>query len=215
MNKSTGNDNWLPLRRACRLLGVNESSLRHWADAGHIRSFRTPGGHRRFAREDLLSLVGGQAPPPATAWGARVLRRIRSHLHRARAVSQTWKQGFDEPGRERMRLLGQQLVQLAQDSLSHPARHAPSRAEARRLGEEYGQELARCQLPLGEVLAAFIFFRRILEETMQESVLAGNTGESTTFSAKTITTLVDEVLLGMGQAYEAARFSPAPVEEGP
>ncbi|HSP55765.1 MAG TPA: MerR family DNA-binding transcriptional regulator, partial [Dehalococcoidia bacterium] len=36
---------WITLGQACKLLGVNESTLRRWADAGNVRSFRTPGGH--------------------------------------------------------------------------------------------------------------------------------------------------------------------------
>ena len=51
---------WITLGQACKLLGVNESTLRRWADAGHVRSFRTPGGHRRFSEEDLRVLMSGQ-----------------------------------------------------------------------------------------------------------------------------------------------------------
>ena len=50
---------WITLGQACKLLGVNESTLRRWADAGHVRSFRTPGGHRRFSEEDLRVLMAG------------------------------------------------------------------------------------------------------------------------------------------------------------
>ena len=38
----TLNTRWITLGQACKLLGVNESTLRRWADAGHTRSFRTP-----------------------------------------------------------------------------------------------------------------------------------------------------------------------------
>ncbi|MDE2801655.1 MAG: helix-turn-helix domain-containing protein, partial [Chloroflexota bacterium] len=78
---------WVSLGGACRMLGVNESTLRNWADQGVIRAFRTPGGHRRFLREDLVAAMqgGGLAP-----WG-RVMRsqtittvttrRIRRLIH--------------------------------------------------------------------------------------------------------------------------------------
>ena len=48
---------WVSLARACELLGVNESTVRRWADSGEIQVFRTPGGHRRFAEAELLAMI--------------------------------------------------------------------------------------------------------------------------------------------------------------
>jgi excisionase family DNA binding protein len=48
-----GEAEWLTLGAAARYLGVAESTLRTWADKGHVRSIRTPGHHRRFRRRDL------------------------------------------------------------------------------------------------------------------------------------------------------------------
>jgi excisionase family DNA binding protein len=36
-----------------RLLGVSVGTVRRWADAGLIESYRTPGGHRRFSLEQI------------------------------------------------------------------------------------------------------------------------------------------------------------------
>jgi len=47
---------WLSLGPASRLLGVDPDTLRRWADVGRIRTYTTPGGHRRFARTDLSRL---------------------------------------------------------------------------------------------------------------------------------------------------------------
>ena len=44
------------------MLGVSASTLRRWADSGKIRSRLTPGGRRRFRRDDLEALL-----PPARA----------------------------------------------------------------------------------------------------------------------------------------------------
>jgi excisionase family DNA binding protein len=38
-------------------LGVSESSLKRWIDAGRIRASRTEGGHRRVALADALAFV--------------------------------------------------------------------------------------------------------------------------------------------------------------
>ena len=39
--------------QAASYLGVSLATIRRWTDAGHISCFRTPGGQRRFAREQL------------------------------------------------------------------------------------------------------------------------------------------------------------------
>lgn len=44
---------WLRLADAVRILDASETTVRRWAQAGHIRFIRTPGGQRRFRREDV------------------------------------------------------------------------------------------------------------------------------------------------------------------
>jgi excisionase family DNA binding protein len=39
--------------QAARYLGVSLATIRRWTDAGHISCYRTPGGQRRFTREQL------------------------------------------------------------------------------------------------------------------------------------------------------------------
>jgi excisionase family DNA binding protein len=39
--------------QAARYLGVSLATVRRWADAGHLSCYRTPGGQRRFSREQL------------------------------------------------------------------------------------------------------------------------------------------------------------------
>ena len=43
--------------QAARYLGVSLATIRRWTDAGHISCYRTPGGQRRFAREQLDAFV--------------------------------------------------------------------------------------------------------------------------------------------------------------
>lgn len=44
-------------------LGVSESSLKRWIDAGRIRATRTGGGHRRIALADALDFVRATGAP--------------------------------------------------------------------------------------------------------------------------------------------------------
>lgn len=43
--------------QAARLCGVSHKSIERWIDAGFLRGFRTPGGHRRVQRADLLEFI--------------------------------------------------------------------------------------------------------------------------------------------------------------
>src|SRR5947207_5740621 len=40
---------YLSIGEVCARLGVTESTLRNWTDAGLIAAFVTPGGHRRYS----------------------------------------------------------------------------------------------------------------------------------------------------------------------
>jgi excisionase family DNA binding protein len=59
---------WLSGVGAAAALGVSLSTLRRIADAGHIRTFRTLGGHRRYSADDLTAIQSGEKridTPPA------------------------------------------------------------------------------------------------------------------------------------------------------
>ena len=56
--------------QAARYLGVSLATVRRWTDAGHIGCFRTPGGQRRFSRDQLDDFVSSMqrgADEPASA----------------------------------------------------------------------------------------------------------------------------------------------------
>ncbi len=43
--------------QAARYVGVSLATIRRWTDAGHIQCYRTPGGQRRFSRDQLDGFV--------------------------------------------------------------------------------------------------------------------------------------------------------------
>ena len=47
----------LTISQVAARLGVSLGTVRRWADHGHLRSYRTPGGQRRFSAEDLEQFV--------------------------------------------------------------------------------------------------------------------------------------------------------------
>ena len=52
------------LRRAevAAILCVGPKTVARWAKAGKLNSFRTPGGHRRYLKADVLALMTGVDP---------------------------------------------------------------------------------------------------------------------------------------------------------
>ncbi len=202
---SSNRERWLTLGQACRILGVDESTLRRWADGGHVHAFRTPGGHRRFAEADLQRLLVGRGPNGRRyrELGDLAASRIRRQLHRRPARDASWYTTVDEAGRERLRPLGRRLAALAADYLSRRTRRAGLLEDARRLGHEYGRELADLGLPLGQAVEAFIFFRRSLDETTRQSGESHGLSVSEALQAsKQVIVLADEVLVGLTEVYE-------------
>jgi excisionase family DNA binding protein len=55
----TANDRQLVFTasQAARYLGVSLATVRRWADAGHVDCYRTPGGQRRFSRDQLDGFI--------------------------------------------------------------------------------------------------------------------------------------------------------------
>lgn len=45
------------------LLGVTAASISRWVDAGRLKAGRTPGGHRRVTREELIAFLQRQKLP--------------------------------------------------------------------------------------------------------------------------------------------------------
>jgi excisionase family DNA binding protein len=58
---------WMTLHEAGRALGVHVNTLRRWADAQAIRSYRTIGGHRRLSADDVYAMARRSSPTPASA----------------------------------------------------------------------------------------------------------------------------------------------------
>jgi excisionase family DNA binding protein len=204
---------WITLGQACKLLGVNESTLRRWADAGHVRSFRTPGGHRRFSEEDLRVLMAGQVPAttePYNAISNIALARIRRRLQRGRGQSQHWFSNLDEGDREKLRPLGRRLVALVSEYLTRGARRGDLLDEAKGIAREYGQLLVKDGMSLRDAVEGFTFFRKTLDETAMEEA---QKNELTTDKAielwELLTNLGDQVLISIAESYEEAGMASA------
>ena len=44
-------------KKVATAIGVSESSLKRWCDAGYVRATKTAGGHRRVTRSEVISFI--------------------------------------------------------------------------------------------------------------------------------------------------------------
>ncbi len=193
-SRITEKSQWLSLRDACHLLDVSNTTLRQWADNGYLRVYRTPGGHRRFLREDVESFAN--APEQAQEQGREdaiegsALRKIRRSLSRGDVLQQSWYQSVEEEGKVRMRLFGRRLLSLLLQEAGPRRRRQELLEEAHLLGREYGTEMSERGVTLKDTIEAFVFFRTMVLDST-------NPG---TWSR--IIEAADRVLVGMADAYE-------------
>lgn len=156
---------WLTLGEASRFLGVDASTLRAWADAGRVRAFRTPGGHRRFARQDLEQFLRRGHPRPLQL--ARSIHRKGSVLARARAAPDApWSAVLDEEARVRVRRACRGLMAAMMGFLAGGGKRRSYLRQGGRGGQLLGQILSAKGLPPSEAAAAFLHFRGVMTEAV-------------------------------------------------
>ncbi|MEX2237177.1 MAG: helix-turn-helix domain-containing protein [Dehalococcoidia bacterium] len=195
---------WVSLGKACQLVGVNETTLRRWADAGQLRSYRTPGGHRRFAEEDLRNLLSGRSVGRYQGLGDMTVNRIRRQVHGKEGEEVV--SSMAEQARSELRDLGRELLNMIIDTLEHRAHRTRNRETAQKLGTMYGEALKREGFRFSEAVRAFSFFRKNLDETTRHTVRKqGLSADEAMNAYELISSLTDQVLTGIADSYEKAR----------
>jgi len=185
---------WLSLRDACHLLDVSNTTLRQWADNGYLRVYRTPGGHRRFLRDDVESFANSPEQTQEHGRGDAIegsaLRKIRRNLGRNDVLQQSWYQSVEEEGKDRMRLFGRRLLSLLLQDSGPRRRRQELLVEAHLLGREYGTEMSERGVTLKDTIEAFVFFRTMVLDSTNPS------------SWSRIIEAADRVLVGLADSYE-------------
>lgn len=198
---------WVTLGAASQLLGVSESTIRRWADAGEVRSYRTSGGHRRILESDLHQIVAQAAATPgrdADRISDIALGRVKRRLSRGRQThSMVMLQGLSDEGRSRLRLMGRQMVDLFARYIASGSRGERFREDARTIGHEYGRMLVSSDIGLTTAVATFNQLRRSLEETASQiATEAGLPTDEAVEAVERTLELADIVLEGMAEVYE-------------
>jgi len=165
VKEASRDPDWVSLSDASRVLGVSPATLRRWSDAGRVRVFTTPGGHRRFSRAALERLLPADRSkrPSIGAAGLTPTRLTRTYRRASREVAPDlpWVLTLTDKQRLLFRERGHVLATslLAYLDASKPETAAHHLREASESAEEYGRVAAGLGLSLSQTVEGFLRFR--------------------------------------------------------
>ena len=204
---------WLTLTEASEALGVHPATLRAWADAGHVRTFRTPGGHRRFLAseiESMLAVAGGLGQPAGDELGRDLVTVARRELSSLRGEGGGWLAAFPDEQREAWRESGRRLIGLAIQYVSRREGREAIVEEARSIGRLYGRRCAALGVPLTGTVRALLFFREsLLRSTRPGLVAHGHYDDEDARIHREMREFLDEMLYATLDAFEGGRQASA------
>lgn len=192
---------WLTVSAACRILGVDPSTLRLWTDAGRIRVFRTPGGHRRYRQDDLAAFLQSQEEPRsrlADVIGPRGAR-LMPGASRRQIRRQSWYADLDPKTAEAMRLTCRKLMDALTGYLSGGRGQRAALRAGEETGRELGREVAALRLSPADATRAFLFFKESITRAVSSRLPLPS--ERKVRSIRHIELFLDRVLLQMMAAY--------------
>ncbi len=200
--------NWLTLGQASRMLGVHPTTLRGWVDAGLLRAFLTPGGHRRFKESELREFLIRRGSAPVgdrMANAEQTIEQVRAQLHHIGLGRQPWYQRLSDRDRNHHRATGARLLGLLLRYVGQQGDPDESLAQARLVAREYGNSFAGSNASVSELAQAFLLFRRMIVHAActPDSRVAMRDDEGMHFMTR-IDEFMDELLIATLDAFEQA-----------
>lgn len=156
---------WLSIHEASALIGVSPSTLRRWSDAGEIKAFTTPGGHRRFSRAAVVGMMPAdrRGRPRLDQLGETPERMIRIYRRELQRVAHRapWIDPIDGVDRQALRDHGDRIAAalLTFFDAALPAERAAALAMAADSSAECGRVAGRLGLPAEATVEVFLWFR--------------------------------------------------------
>jgi excisionase family DNA binding protein len=200
---------WLALGAAADYLGIHFTTLRRWADDGMVPCIRTPGGRRRFKKDELDAFMLGLRQGESTAMAALQKLEGSVTMHPTGESSmrdEPWYGRLDDAQRRAMRAEGQQLMAVLMQYANRSNGGDAFLEEGRRLAVHYGGVCFSASLSLVETVRAFILVRRSITDSVYEAgALAGPPDAETWRLYDRMNHFLDMMLLAILQAYDDAR----------
>lgn len=201
------NSEWVSLRRASEILGVHPATVRNWADKGEITSRRTPGGHRRFRKADLIQYAQSQGelqPVEVQVIIQNALGQARMEIGDGTLADIPWYTTMSENTRAVMRTMGRQLLDALRTYLANGAPDEKL-SDAIRLGKEYAVCLTEDNLTLPQAMRGFFYFSEFIINsilTWSEVTPPRSAPEWATL-LRNVNNFMNTMLLSMVEYYES------------
>ena len=202
---------WLTIHEASALIGVSSATLRRWSDAGDIKAFTTPGGHRRFSRAAVLGLLpAARGERPNLERLAEAAERIVRTYRRQRSSAADaipWIHGLAEservPFRDHGRRIADSLLGFFHEPTPEGREACLVKAEAE--ARTYGQIAGGQGVALSETVEVFLRFRMpFLHEIAAFARRRGLDTIEATFLLETATEAIDRLLSSLMTGHESA-----------
>ncbi len=150
------------ISEASRILGVSEPALRQWTDEGKIKAFITPGGHRRYSKAELKKLMAS----PQRVLGVKDLAmkledtvQVHREIDKAFLSTTLWYSKLSEESQKHLASLGRRLLGLIVRYVAEPSKRQETIGLGRDVGHDFGETLAKLELPLTDSVQAFLMHR--------------------------------------------------------
>jgi len=198
---------WLGIRAACTLMGVNQTTLRRWSNAGRIPVFLTPGGHRRYTEDDLRAFAQARQGPQdltSDALTRASLSRYRREGYVTDVRHRPWYGDYDAATVVAHRKRGLAMVTLAVRYVAAREDDRPAiLVEACAVAAEYGRDSAQHGLGVADAVQMYLRARTpILQGVIQflESGAASTAHTGRVFTD--VSAFMDHTLVAMIAQYE-------------
>ena len=200
---------WVSLGEAAKVLGVHPATVRNWADRGELPFRRTPGGHRRFRRIDLLQWAASQhSTQPAEAQiiiQSAMGRILIEMMDEGQLSKQVWYAKLGHEAREKLRSKVRSLLDALMHHLANsPSNNASPPSTAAEVGHEYASMLRLHGLSLAETVRGFSFFHHFVIDAVIQLSETTNPRSISEWGEmlRHVYTFTDEVLLAIIELYE-------------
>jgi excisionase family DNA binding protein len=196
---------WVSLRQAAELLGVHPATVRNWADKGDMPSRRTPGGHRRFRKSDLLQYAATQGELQPLELQVIIQNALGQTRMQVGALnSEAWYKAMSENSRQKLREQGREVLEALRDYL---ANNAPDSKlpPAIRLGKQYAEILEADQLTLPQAVRGFFYFSDFVTNSVLtwSEITPPRSASEWANLLRQVNTFINAMLLSIIEFYEA------------
>jgi excisionase family DNA binding protein len=199
---------WVSLRQAAEILGVHPATVRNWADKGELAARRTPGGHRRFRKQDLLHYAETQGelqPLEAQLIIQNALGHTRIEVGGGTLTQMGWYESIHEKARGNLRQEGLHTLEALRKYLASGAPD-DQLTTAITVGKNYAALLSEEGLKLADAVRGFFYFSDFVINsilTWSEITSQRNTMNDWGNLLRQVNIFINTILLSIIEYYEA------------